>query len=82
MTGIPDIPVRLVDRPRCAGHPGVAGIPIAADQMRRQAAPAEPWYAVSIRGYGVVGHPAQPGIPAASWQRIPPLRIRPLTARA
>nr|WTA70788.1 hypothetical protein OHB51_17210 [Micromonospora sp. NBC_00855] len=82
MTGIPDIPVHLVDGLRCAGHPGVAGIPIAADQVRRQAAPDQPWYAVWIRGDGVVGHSAQPGILAASWRRIPPLRIRPLAARA
>ncbi|MEU1746651.1 hypothetical protein [Micromonospora arida] len=50
--------------------------------MRRQAAPDQPWYAVWVRGYDVVGHPAQPGILAASRQRIPPPPIRALTARA
>ncbi|GAA0403775.1 hypothetical protein GCM10009541_53670 [Micromonospora gifhornensis] len=69
-------------RYRAGGHPALAGIPAAADRLLRQAAPAEPWYAVWIRDYDVIAHPAQPGTLAASWQRIPPLRIRPLTGAA
>ncbi|MET8358839.1 hypothetical protein [Micromonospora sp. NPDC005171] len=69
-------------RYRAGDHPGLAGTPIAADQVLRQAAPVERWYAVWIRDYDVVDHPAQPGTLTASWQRIPPLRIRPLAATA
>ncbi|MEH1166423.1 hypothetical protein V6V47_13645 [Micromonospora sp. CPCC 205539] len=67
---------------RAGNHPALAGTPMTASQVLRQAAPAEPWYAVWIRDYDVVDHPAQPGTLAASWQRIPPRRIRPLPATA
>ncbi|MET7396301.1 hypothetical protein ABZS66_22750 [Dactylosporangium sp. NPDC005572] len=67
---------------RASGHPALTGVPPAADQLLRQAASAEPWYAVWVRDYDVIDHPAQPGTLAASWQRIPPLRIRPLAATA
>jgi hypothetical protein len=66
-------------RYRASEHPALAGIPLTADQLLRQAAPAEAWYAVWVRHYDVVTHPALPGTLAASWRRIPPLRIRPLT---
>ncbi|MGI5213316.1 hypothetical protein [Plantactinospora sp. CA-290183] len=69
-------------RYRASEHPALAGIPLAADQLLRQSAPAEPWYAVWIRDYDVIEHPARPGTLAASWQRIPPLCIRPLAATA
>lgn len=65
---------------RASEHPALAGVPEAADQVLRQAAPAERWYAVWVRQYDVIAHPAQPGTLAASWRRIPPLRIRPLSA--
>ncbi|WP_410814856.1 hypothetical protein [Micromonospora sp. 067-2] len=63
---------------RAGERPALAGIPLAADQLLRQAAPAEPWYVVWIGDYDVIDHPSQPGTLAASWQRIPPLRIRAL----
>lgn len=65
-------------RYRASEHRALAGSPPGADQLLRQAAPAEPWYAVWIRDYDVIDHPAQPGTLAASWRRIPPLRIRAL----
>jgi hypothetical protein len=65
-------------RYRGGQHPALAGVSASAGQLLRQSAPAEPWYAVWIRGYDVVDHPRQPGTLAGSWRRIPPLRIRPL----
>jgi hypothetical protein len=65
-------------RYRASQHPALAGIPIPADEDLRLGAPAERWYAVWIRGYNVVDHPAKPGTLAASWATIPPLRIRPI----
>jgi hypothetical protein len=67
---------------RAGQHPALADRSAGADQLQRQAAPAEPWYAVWIRGYEVISHPAEPHALAASWQQIPPLRIRPLEATA
>jgi len=67
---------------RASDHPALAGLPAAPDRLLRQAAPAEPWYAVWIRSFDVIDHPAQPGTLAASWQRMPPLRVRPLPATA
>ncbi|SCL25833.1 hypothetical protein GA0070624_3186 [Micromonospora rhizosphaerae] len=65
-------------RYRASEHPVLAGISLSADQLLRHAAPAEPWYAVWVRDYDVIRHPAQATTLAASWRRIPPLRIRPL----
>ena len=69
-------------RYRGSEHPTLAGIPLAADQLLRQSAPAEPWYAVWVDAYDVISHPAQPGTLAASWRRFPPLRIRPVPITA
>lgn len=63
---------------RASEHPALAGNPPTAEQLLRRGAPAEPWYAVWTRGYDVITHPARPDTLAASWRRIPPLRIRPL----
>lgn len=65
-------------RYRATEHPALPD-PAGADLLRL-GAPAEPWYAVWVAGYDVVEHPARPGVLAASWQRIRPLRIRPLPA--
>ncbi|GAA4731763.1 hypothetical protein [Phytohabitans rumicis] len=70
------------DRHRASEHPALAGIPVSADQQLRMGAPAEDWYAVWIRDYEVIAHPAQPNTVAASWWRIPPLRIRRLPIAA
>ena len=64
---------------RASVHPALAGIPVTAEQLLRQGTPAEPWYAVWVRGYNVITHPVRPDTLAASWQRIPPVRIRPLS---
>ncbi|RKN20825.1 hypothetical protein D7147_08280 [Micromonospora musae] len=66
------------DRYRASEHPALAGIPVSDGQLRRQAAPAEPWYTVWVRDYDVIRHPAQLGTLAASWRGIPSRRIRPL----
>jgi hypothetical protein len=63
-------------RYRASHHPALAGIPIPPGEDLRLGAPAEAWYAVWIRGYAVLDHPAKPGTLAASWATIPPLRIR------
>jgi hypothetical protein len=69
-------------RYRAGQHPALTGMTPSADQLLRQAAPAESWYTVWVRDYDVISHPAQPETLAASWHRVPPLRIRPLTATA
>ena len=63
---------------RAHEHPALTGLPPASDEHLRRAAPAQQWFAVWVRGYDVLPHPAQPGVLAASWRRIPPLTIRPL----
>ncbi|MFI5916484.1 hypothetical protein [Dactylosporangium sp. NPDC051541] len=63
---------------RATGHPALAAMPEGADAALRRAAPAEAWFPVWVADYDVVEHPARPGTLAASWQRMPPLRIRPL----
>jgi hypothetical protein len=68
-------------RYRASQHPALAGIPVP-DDNQRLGAPAEPWYAVWVRGYTVVEHPAKPGTLAGSWATIPPLRIRPVPITA
>ncbi|MEU4680413.1 hypothetical protein [Micromonospora sp. NPDC023737] len=65
------------DRYRTSEHRTLAGIPLTGSQMRR-AAPAEPWYAVWVRDYDLIRHPAQPGTLAVSLRRIPTRRIRPV----
>ncbi|GAB3832708.1 hypothetical protein ACFPIJ_57380 [Dactylosporangium cerinum] len=67
---------------RTATHPALAGTPTSRQQRLRQGAPAERWFAVHVQQYDVIGHPARPETLAASWQRIPPLRIEavPVTA--
>ena len=65
-------------RYRASEHPALAGIPIPAGEDLRLGAPADAWYAVWIRGYTIVDHPAKPGTLAASWATITPLRIRPV----
>ncbi|MGN9912702.1 hypothetical protein ACTMTJ_34725 [Phytohabitans sp. LJ34] len=60
----------------------MAGIAVSDDQLLRMGAPAEDWYTVWIRDYDVVAHPAQSDTLAASWRRIPPLRIRRLPVGA
>ncbi|NMO57885.1 hypothetical protein HH310_42825 [Actinoplanes sp. TBRC 11911] len=67
---------------RAGEHPALAGIPVSIDQALRQGSPAGSWFAVWIRDYDVIPHPAEPDTLAASWQRILPLRIQPLTATA
>ncbi|GIF69347.1 hypothetical protein Ais01nite_73820 [Asanoa ishikariensis] len=69
---------RRRDHYRASGHPALAGLPPSDDARLRQAAPAEPWFAVWVRDYDVRVHPARTGLLAASWARIPPLTIRPL----
>lgn len=71
-----------MDRYRATQHPALAGIPVADGEDLRRGAPVEPWFAVWIRGYTVVEHPAKPGTLAASWAIIPPLRIRPVPITA
>jgi hypothetical protein len=70
------------DRHRTGEHPALAGIPVSNDQLLRMGAPAEDWYAVWVFAYDVVAHPAQSHTIAASWRRIPPLRIRRLPVAA
>ena len=65
-------------RYRASEHPALAGIPIPAGEELRLGAAADAWYAVWIRGYTIVDHPAKPGTLAASWATITPLRIRPV----
>jgi hypothetical protein len=45
---------------RASEHPALAGIPPAADQLLRQAAPAELWYTVWVRDYDVIEHRPSP----------------------
>jgi len=63
---------------RASEHPALAGIPISASEELRLGAAADAWFAVWIRGYTIVDHPAKPGTLAASWATITPLRIRPV----
>jgi hypothetical protein len=72
----------LRDQHRASEHPALAGLPVTAGHQLRMGAPAEDWYAVWVRDYDVVAHPAQPDTLAASWRRIRPLRIRRLSAAA
>jgi len=77
--------------PPCAWYSAMA-CPMLSGRMRqyrasqhpaalRLGAVAESWYAVWVRWYDVVDHPAKPDTMAASWMRIPPLRIRPVPVR-
>jgi hypothetical protein len=63
---------------RASQHPAMAGIRLPANEARRLGAAAEPWYAIWVRGFDIIDHPAKPDTLAASWMRIPPLRIRPV----
>jgi hypothetical protein len=67
---------------RSGEHPSLAGIPADFEQLLRRGAPAERWLMVWVQAYDVIDHPAKPGSPAASWHRIPPLRIRPVPSRS
>ncbi|EXG81980.1 hypothetical protein [Cryptosporangium arvum] len=64
---------------RATTHPALAGTPPTTGALLRQGASAEPWHAVWVRIYDVINHPILPETLAASWRRIPPLRIRPVT---
>ncbi|MET7426646.1 hypothetical protein [Dactylosporangium sp. NPDC005555] len=60
---------------RTSTHPALAGVPADPQRRLRQGAPAERWYAVHVQQYDVIPHPSRPDNLAASWQRIPPVRI-------
>ena len=62
---------------RTGTHPVLAATP--ADRLRQGAA-AERWFAVHVQQYDVIRHPTLPDTLAASWRRIPPLRIQPVPA--
>ena len=53
---------------------------MSTQELLRQSAPAEPWFAVWVAAYTVIRHPVRPDTLAASWLRLPPLRIRALPA--
>jgi hypothetical protein len=63
---------------RASQHPAVAGIPLPGSEALRLGASAESWYAVWVAWFDIIDHPAKPDTLAASWKRIPPLRIRPV----
>ncbi|GAA1577522.1 hypothetical protein GCM10009827_119170 [Dactylosporangium maewongense] len=60
---------------RTATHPALAGTPDDGQRHLRQGAPAERWHAVHVQEYDVIRHPRWPQTLAASWGRIPPVRI-------
>ncbi|GAA3386310.1 hypothetical protein [Cryptosporangium minutisporangium] len=70
-----------LDRYRTGPHPAFADASPTPSELARRGAPAEAWHAVWVADYDVITHPAQPGVRAASWARIPPLRIRPVPRR-
>lgn len=65
---------------RTGTHPALADAPADPQRRLRQGAAAERWFAVHIQQYDVIRHPTSPGTLAASWRRIPPLRIEPVPA--
>jgi hypothetical protein len=69
-------------RYRASDHPALAGIPVPDGEDLRLGAPADEWFAVWVRGYTVVEHPAKPGTLAGSWASIAPLRVRPVAVVA
>lgn len=63
------------DTYRTSTHPALAGVPADPHRALRQGAAAEAWFAVHVQDYDVIRHPRWTDTLAASWQRIPPLRI-------
>jgi hypothetical protein len=65
---------------RATAMPLDPGMAPSVDQPARLGAPAEPWFAVWLTGYDVQIDPRNRQ-PAASYDGIRPLRIRPITWR-
>ncbi|MDG6104026.1 hypothetical protein Daura_23100 [Dactylosporangium aurantiacum] len=65
---------------RSGTHPALADAPADPQRRLRQSAAAERWFAVHVQQYTVIRHPEVPDTLAASWRRIPPLRIDPALA--
>lgn len=65
---------------RAGPHPALTGQPPTNQQLARQGAPAESWYAIWVRSYTVIDHPVRSGTFAASWREDQPLRVRPVPA--
>ncbi|HLL66482.1 MAG TPA: hypothetical protein VK453_12145 [Micromonosporaceae bacterium] len=65
---------------RAGPHPTMTGVPPSRQELARRGAPAESWFAVWVRTYAVIDHPARPGTLAASWHDDLPLRVRPVPA--
>ena len=67
---------------RAGPHPARTGLPPTRQELARQGAPAESWFAVWVHDYTVIDHPARPGTLAASWRNGLPLRVRPVPQAA